>query len=174
MARRKVAHPGSQSQSIPRRHVDGRGCDLAKGHAGREKPFADPAVPPTNSPTDELFRSVKTTATPRLSPPPPPNRHLSEERSTRVEISFERFEKIVLRLPNPKITKAAIRQVAQSIMNSPEWTQLSIAHRDAYILPPGAKQFSTNHEKPIVALLSFISEHGRTIEVEGIPVAPLI
>lgn len=36
------------------------------------------------------------------------------------------------------------------------------------------KQFSADYEKPVLALLRFISEQGLNIKVEGVPAAPLI
>lgn len=157
-----------------------RTCTRAREGAGaKTKPRRESApikladLPP-NSPPNHPSPSVRSTASRGLSPPPPPLRDLAEERGTRVEISFERFEKVALRLTNPQITRAAIRRLSQSVIANPEWNRLVTAHRYASVDADGNDIARPDWEGKGLDLVRFITAHGREIEVDGLATTPLV
>lgn len=96
--------------------------------ARRPSPTSKPSLP-----------SAKTAASSTLSPPPPPVRDISEEKASKVEISFERFQRAVMRLPNPNLSEpsSSCPDVFSKVWRSRRWSSCSSLLVYVSALPSG-------------------------------------
>ena len=128
--------------------------------------------PPPNSPLYSTTRSTQANRSPPLSPPPLPKRDRSEEASTRVEISFERFARVLLALPttSSKSLKSALRKLSESIVASAGWQSLF----DSYMDDITVEKPEPDAERLFVEVLNFITGERSKLELEGEATAPLV
>ena len=80
---------------------------------------------------------------------------MSEEKESRVEISFAKFEQVVLRSGRSGVNNTSLRGVARAITSSAEWAERVEAYREAACEPDPRKH--TDTEMRFIELLNSIS-----------------
>ena len=125
-------------------------------------------LPPLNSPSCSSVQSDKTAGSPSPSSPLPSKRNISEEKSTRIEISFERFERVLLAPPDPrsKSLTSSLRQLSESMVAGPQWKVLLHAFARE-VLPEHRPPYGADPELRFVDLLNFVTNEASMLEIEG-------
>lgn len=142
--------------------------DARNPRVGRPRPHP-------NSTTSLPIDSTKTAGSRIPSPPPPSKRNISEEKRTRIEISFERFRNILLASATlrSKSVSSALRRLSYSVVASEQWKNLlDVFLHD--VLPEHNPTREADPELRFVDILNFITGEGSKLETGGGPTAPLL
>lgn len=128
-----------------------------------------------NSSAEHHIPSIQSTPTRQPSPPPPPKRDLSEEKESRVEVTFERFERVVLAPAlsiAPESGRTAIRHVARTVVAGPGWTGGLEAYQSSLVKDHGADDPAGDSEMLFIKLLNGIANSaaslGNGVRTDGI------